>query len=546
MVLVFALSAQLKVRLAGPPLGALLLLVAACGSAESPGPKKSPRPGASPATNQLDPLAPPSRLAGLTAQQLGAQLGQGPGKQRDQTLARILGAARGDAPLLHRALHRPDTIPTADLKNVLRAVGAAVPDRNGRFSGPAPKRGLDWLAALSGLDRSKLSAGLRQALDQSLLDVALIRGLARTGHADAAVSLVRFGYRHGGAFRDECGRQLRSMGISAVPGLLRVRALRDREAFKMVRYAQYQLDRMDFNRPRRCLAKATPELRAELLHAYGEVRDPIAVRATLKYANHRDARVRRAARWAILRYVSGRKPRVVKRKLKLTGGRHSERERALYLTYRQLAAHALSDELTQRLLRPGQEPKELKRSLLSDNEPRHLAERLFAIMDRQRSKARSKEISQALALGNEGKLAAALAQFDAQLAADPTHPSAAEMAPFYYRRGVKLLDSGRLAQAHLHLTKAMHLRPDAAFVKAARARCELVEALMTKDHDSPVVRWKLQTALTLDPSLVHARQALNKQRKRGQQRMFMVGGVGGGVVLSMLLGMVLLWRRLSP
>ena len=473
-------------------------------------------------------------------------MGHAQGVRRKLALRKLMTAGRGDAPQLHRWLHGPTDVPAPDIKSVLRELGVAVPTRQGRFNGKAKHADRDWLDGLLGLDPKRLSPALRAALDQSLLSVALLRALAATRHQDASMSLTRFGFRHAGAFRDECGKQIRAMGIHAVPGLLRARALKDPQAFKMVRYAKYQLDRMDFNRAQRCLRKAPPRLRAEILHAYGEVRDPSAVSAVVEQTDSADDRVRHAARWAILRFVSGRPPLAVKRKLKLAGGRETQRARSLYLTYRQLATHALARRLVKELATKSKSPDELKKQLMSENEPRYLAEKLFAHFDRRRQRARHQEIASALELARKGDLKQALTAFDGILAANPQHPGRREMAPFYYQSGLSALEAGRLRKAHLLLSKAMHLDPRASFRKAARARCLLVEVYLDRNLPELQRQWKLQQALALAPDLRDARLALDRVHKKQQQRLFMAGGVGGGAALCLLLGLALVWRRFGP
>ena len=492
-----------------------------------------------------DVISSPSRLRYKAWSELAKALSASRGERRQDTVRHLLGVGRGDAPMLHAFLHQTTPIPSADLKAVLRSTGAAVPDRHGRFAAKATPKEVDWLDALLKLDADRLSPGLRKALDHCVLSVALIRALAATRHHDASVSLIRFGFRHRGAFRDECGKQIRGMGTYAVPGLLRARALKDPQAFKMVRYAKYQMDRMDFNRAERCLRKAPPDLRAEILHAYGESRDPTAVAAVLKQTDAEESKVRQAARWAILRYVSGRRPRVVMRKLKLAGGRETEKARLLYLTYRQLATHALANRLAKETTHGSESIAETKRALIREHEPRYLAEKLFSRFDRRRQRARRKDVQAALALGKKGDLKRALASFNKILASTPDHPSRDEMSPHYYTSGVRLMQAGRLREAYLHLSKAIHLTPGAKFVNDARARCLLAESLMDRDMPALHREWKLGRAVELSPTLADARLALNRVHNKQRQRLFLAGGMGGGMVLSLLLGLALLWRRFS-
>ncbi len=520
-------------------------LLLCCGDdGDAPSPTDDPGAEATGAVTG-DIVSSPSRLRYKTLPKLASALSYGRGDGRKGVIEHLMGAGRGDAPALHDFLHQTTPVPPADIKAVLRSIDAAVPDRHGRFSAKVKAPDLDWMEALLKVKPDRLSPGLRKALDHCVLSVALIRALAATKHHDAPVSLIRFGFRHDGAYRDQCGMKIRAMGIHAVPGLLRARALKDPQAFKMVRYASYQMDRMDFNRADRCLRKAPPDLRAEILHAYGEIRDPGAVAAVLKETDSQVDKVRQAARWAILRYVSGRRPRVVKRKLKLSRGRETQKARLLYLTYRQLATHALATALAKETARAGEPLDEAKRALIREHEPRYLAEKLFSRYDRRRHRARRKEVRAALALGKKGDLERALDSFDRILAASPDHPSREEMAPHYYAAGIRLMKAGRLKDAYLNLSKAAHLTPAARFVDDARARCLLAEVLMDRQMPALHREWKLRRALDLSPGLEDARLALKRVHNKQRQRLFIAGGMGGGVVLSLLLGIVLLWRRFS-
>ena len=489
-----------------------------------------------------DLLEQPSGLGDLTLAQ-ARKAAAGDQAARAKLVQRLLQATDADAPTLHKWLHREVDTPVADMKNVLRAMGAAVPDSNGRFSEPARIQNLDWLEALLTHDQSKLSAPLRPALTECLLNVAFIRATAAAAHPDGAISLVRFGYRHMGTFRDECGSQIRTMGVAAVPGLVRTRNLKDELGFKMVRYAGYQMDRMNWTRPGRVLKLAGPDLQAELLHAYGEVRDTAAVNAVLAYTDASAENVRRAARWATLRYVSGRPPRAMKRKLKLVGGKETQRARTLYYTYQQLASHALADRLAKVLApRRGRGVEDLKKELMAGVEPRHLAERLFAELDREQARARAAQLKEAVALAKGGKLEPALSRFDLILAAAPFHPGRADMAPYYYMRGEELFAAGKMPQAMLYLTKALHLAPAGGFVAKARATRLVAEATLAP-QGSPARETRLRQALALVPDQRRARWELDQLNGRHQTRLAMAGGLGGVLALALVLGLTLVLRR---
>lgn len=498
----------------------LTFVLAAALAPELPAAPPRPLQAARAEARRFEP--PPSALATLTLEGAEKQLASG---SRKALVARLSRAGRGDAPKLHTWLHRRSRWSPGDYKNILRRIGAQVPDRHGRFPDTASGKEVDWLGALLALDPEQLAPGLRDAYPDTLLTVALMRALAATGHPDASVSLLRFAYRHSSAFKDECGRQIRAMGVRAVPGLLRARALRDPLAFKMVRYAAYQLDRIDCVRPDRALKQADPDLRAEILHAYGEVRDPGAVQAVLRHTDAASSRVRRAARWAMLRYVSGRPPEAVKRKLKLPGGKQTTKARSIYLTYRQLATHALVDRLAQELHKVESRPlEEMRRSLRDEVEPRHLAERLFALLDSRRTLSHRAALAAAMEQAREGKLALAIKEFDRQLAVDPYHPRRKELAGFYYRRGCQLLDSGRPRPALALLTKSLHLAPRGDFVGDARRK-----------------RAEAERALPGPGGAAEARGAIAPRSRS----VWLVAGVACGLVLLLAFSLNVLRHRLT-
>ncbi|MCA9670884.1 MAG: hypothetical protein KC503_35045 [Myxococcales bacterium] len=459
----------------------------------------------------------------------------------------LLEATAADAPLLHRRLHRRTRVAPRDYRYVLRRIGAHVPNRHGRF-GPPPKKKVDWLTGLLTYE-GRSSPALREAR----VSVALMRGLAATRRSEAAISLLRFAYRHEGAFRDECGRLIRAMGDSAVPALVRARELRDELAFKMKRYAAYQLDRINRARPELALKHATNVGKAELLHAYGEVRSSVAVNAVVAHTDHKSVEVRRAARWAALRYVSGRAPRAKKRKLRLTGGRTTERSRSLYLTYRQLARHALADALAHELTRAGgaragQKLEHVRKALVAEVEPRTIAERLFALYDQRRASRRAAAYRQADALARAGKRDAAIAAFDRLLAIDPEHPQRALMAETFVAEAGEQLARADLAKAARFATKALYLLSAApgnddkarrATRDRARAIRLVAETLGGSQYIDPTP--ELRRALSLWPKVPRAQDVIDAVAKGRERRGVAVYASAGG--LGLFIVVLLLARR---
>src|SRR5215831_3945858 len=159
--------------------------------------------------------------------------------------------------------------------------------------------------------------------------------VARIRSCHDVTRLLEWGFSPAGSvYRDEVGRQVRRVGDPAVPTLIRIAYGKT----KARRYANWQLDRMDRQRPEAAMAQIHDDrLRAEILTAYGDVLSPPAVHVVLGETDASSPRVRKAARWAWMQYVTRKPPDPPKRKLKLNGGKESEEEKELYLNVRELA-----------------------------------------------------------------------------------------------------------------------------------------------------------------------------------------------------------------
>jgi tetratricopeptide (TPR) repeat protein len=471
----------------------------------------------------------------------GAIVG-GDTKARAGALARLKATTRQDAALLHRELLRRTRVPAANYKTVLRRVGAHVPDGRGRFPKARKRKDLDWLAAL--VDHSA-QGRLAKARDEALYSLALMRALVESKRPEVATSLLRFAYRHDGAFRDECGRLLRTLRDHAVPGLVRARLIDDPLAFRIARYAGYQLDRMNRARPELALRRAgSPELRAELLHAYGEARSNAAVRAVVHSTGSLNPRVRRAARWSTLRYASGRKPQARKRRLKLAGGKHTARARSLYYTYRQLVHHQLALLFAKTKAAAAKTPAptaEQLSKLKTENDARSLAVKLFRLQDARRRERDKARLSKALARASKGELQLAVGTFDRVLSKDPEHPQRAAIAEIYLRAGQRDLRRGRYKKAALAFAKALLLLPRG---DARRPKLRALRLLAEARRDGgSSAQWRLQRALALDPSLEQARRQLAKLESREATNTTIAGVSAGLAAAGLLLLLVALRRR---
>src|SRR4051812_34620610 len=182
---------------------------------------------------------------------------------------------------------------------------------------------------------------------EAMETVALLRAIAASKRLDAVDPMFKLAFEYEGVFRDECGRQIRSMESYAVPALIRLMHTHGAKLSKQRRYASYQLDRMDRARPQKAIAAAPDDrVKSAIIHAYGEEKALEAVDAILAQVDAPSHRVRKEARWAWLRYVTGKPPPPApKRKRKLPGGREEEEEKPDYLTYREIALLALQRQM---------------------------------------------------------------------------------------------------------------------------------------------------------------------------------------------------------
>lgn len=420
-------------------------------------------------------------------------------------LRRLIAANGADVGRIARTLHRHTATSATAYKTLLRSIGASVPDRGGRF-GEAQVADLDWFDALlqpappANVGTDAMAADVRR---QTVVNVALIRALGRRRDSpEAAESLLRFAYRHRGAFRDECGRVLRAMGDAAVVALVRSGAWRDPLDFRIKRYAAYQLDRMDRAQPARALAAAPESLKVELLRAYGEVREETAVNAVVSFTRHESPRVRRAARWATLRYFLGEAPQTRKRHLRVAGGSESAGERTLYLTYRQMALRRVGQALTSfgynddAIAALAKEPEKLVRTF-------------FAKLDGKPSGQQPQSVKEAKEALRRGQTAKATKIADGFLLESPDHESVVQFAEVYLQRASELETGGKFAQSLALYSKAAALLGDSDRRRpVALAKSLLQEARLAKQAGDDMRAYDLLgDAVSLDASLAGAKDA---------------------------------------
>ncbi len=409
---------------------------------------------------------------------------------------------------------------------------------------------VDWLTALAELDVKTepllASAPIDEVVKaraELLLKVALLRTLSQAGQRgsrEAVYPVFEQAFVRDGLLRDECGRMVRAMGSPAIPGLIRIYNNRSKGNYKMRRYASYQLDRMDRLRPSKAIAAASDDLvRADIIHAYGEVLAIDAVEAVLEQVEARSRRVRREARWAWLRYVDGPPPPPPpKRKRKLPGGKEEAEEKEDYLTYRELATLALRRAHKSLF---GQEPSDKLTA-------RQLTDELFAFYDRQEEELFAKLFSSGEAHLNAGQPKLAVEEFGWILANQPDHPRRAEMAAAFRRYGEQLAnqaersnDDSLRSQAVGWLRHSVLLASTQPDVAKLRAQIHLLDGKLSLTHGGDG-KSDFTAAMAADPNQGEARLYLNRMASKPQRRIswlrwLCLGLLAGGLIL---LG---LWRR---
>lgn len=410
----------------------------------------------------------------------------------------------------------------------------------------------DWLTALAELDLTQdplppevSAAELPPLRAEVVLRVALLRAIAAAGRTswarDAIYPLFEFAFVREGLFRDECGRAIRSMGSYGIPGLIRIYNNRTKSNFKMRRYASYQLDRMDRLRPSKAIATAPDDVvRADIIHAYGEVLALDAVEAIVEQVGARSHRVRREARWAWLRYVDGPPPPPApKRKRKLPGGKEETEEKEDYLNYREMATLTLQ-RVHQELFNQPASPK------LSAKE---LTELLFQHYDRLDEQLFEQLFKSAKAHEQAGDIEKAVDEFGWILANQPDHPRRAEMSEVFCRYGESLAEKGEatdhfddVARGVGWMRQALALHPDRPDAAKVRGLIHLLDGKLAQ-HGGADGRSDFELAVAADPDLQPARKALRSVTPPAAHRRS-----GLWVLLAsgaLLLGLsLLLWRRL--
>ncbi|MGK3969397.1 hypothetical protein WMF38_34580 [Sorangium sp. So ce118] len=354
----------------------------------------------------------------------------------------------------------------------------------------------DWLDFMLAVPRPRDSAW-RDVVKL----LAMERMLVAAGTTPAVRELIALHAYFGELLRIDLQRQIAKLRDKAVPALIEAR---QHDAKIVQRWANKQLDLLGRAIPGEAIATNDTQILADVLRAYGRVRDVDAMRAVLSFCNSDRARVRDAAREAI----------------SAIGEPGIWQLRDAYL------------------------------NLTGDKPPREwswdrVARELFATYDRARLAEVYKLMDEGVAAAGASKLAEATDAFDKVLARAPLFERRKEMVGAYVERA-KALAADKREDALAMLRKALRLDPTGEHARKIEAEIAYLEGALLIERSTPD-KFVLERALELDPAHAGAKAALASlgdkvaERKDQTNRHIAAGAVG----LVAMLAMFFIARRRS-
>ncbi|WP_437482343.1 hypothetical protein WME75_40600 [Sorangium sp. So ce1014] len=333
--------------------------------------------------------------------------------------------------------------------------------------------------------------------------LAMERMLVAAGTTPAIRELIALHAYFGELLRIDLQRQIAKLRDKAVPALIEAR---QHDAKIVQRWANKQLDLLGRAIPGEAIASNDTQILADVLRAYGRVRDVDAMRVILSFCNSDRARLRDAAREAI----------------SAIGEPGVWQLRDAYL------------------------------NLTGDKPPREwswdrIARELFATYDRARLAEVYNLMDEGVAAASANKLAEATDAFDRVLARAPLFERRKEMVGAYVERA-KSLPADRRDDALAMLRKALRLDPTGEHAGRIEAEIAYHEGVLLIDRGTPD-KFVLERALELDPGHAGARAALASlgdkvaERKSQKNRYIAAGAVGFVALLAMFF---LARRRSEP
>lgn len=332
--------------------------------------------------------------------------------------------------------------------------------------------------------------------------IGLSRMLTHIGTVEAVRVLIDVYVRFGEFLRIHTQRELSSLGERAVPALLEARR---HPAEKIGTWARRQLDALGRAVPSEAVQTADHAVLADVLRAYGRLKDPDAARIIVSFANSERAKIREAARQAVV----------------------------------------LMGEVSIWQLRDSYETTVGKRPP-RDWSWERMARELFGEFDRMRSAAVLKAYDAGRAAHARGDLEAMRAAYDDVLAKDPMFERREELSKAYWGYAESVMDD-RPALAKDALFRAARLSDGEA---QKRKIDSLLLTLRAKEETSKGLAdvTLLTRAIEQDPENQRAQEALSKLR-RGEPDDTSARArklAASSIALGALAALFVLLRRRSP
>jgi tetratricopeptide (TPR) repeat protein len=324
----------------------------------------------------------------------------------------------------------------------------------------------------------------------------MLRMLETMGTTPAVRVMVdSYGY-FGNLVRVDLQRAVTRLGDKAVPALLEAKK---HDARKVAKWARIRLEKLGRAIPGEAVSTTDPQVLADVLRAFGRVREVDATRVILSFANSERVQLREAAREAI---TAIGKP---------AWGHYKD----IYKT--------LTGERPPRDWDHERTVREIFR--LYDSSRMAVVYRLFE---------QGKE-----ALAAEKWLEAAKL-FDQVLSRAPLFEHRAVMAPAYLGRADALVAEAKWEDAAVALRKGQRLKPDGDTDKRIASRLATLEARSLLDAGTPD-RSLLERAVELDPDNTEAQKLLAsfeqevERRQKKTKSYGVVIALGAGALLMLLL-----------
>ncbi len=331
-------------------------------------------------------------------------------------------------------------------------------------------------------------------VSRALAIACVMRALAHAGKVAAVEGIVPLAADLGAAFRPEVTRLVKQLGDRAVAPLLEAR----HEPSSEVRsWSTSQLEALGKRTPGDMVQTSDSQVIADVLRAYGSLRDLDALPVVLSFVNSDHATVRAAARAA-----------------PLAGGEAAGwelRQAYVVLTGDQAPEGSTAADLAKKLF---------------DTYDRYRLEEVYALLDDGLAKEKAHDWK------------GAIGAFDEVLARQPMLDRRAEMAPGYAEYGESLIDSDP-ASARSSLRRAIRLDASGDRTKHAES------ILLTLEGEDLLARGiadaePFEQALALDASNAKARAELDRLRAQvgSGRRRFARLVLAGVLLVAALVGAV--------